>query len=218
VGLDVRRAFGALFGGVPVRWADDGHLGALAEAVASGAERVLYVGVGTGVGGGLVTGGEGVQGPGESFEIGHVITDPDGPPCRCGRRGCLQATAGGPAVLARAERLRGAPVSYAELRAGCAAAEPWACAAVDAACRRLALAITGVQELLHPELVVVGGGFAAGLPGFTEAVATHLRALVRAGGPCLPVRTSRFGGLSALHGALALARMSHHRGGAPTAP
>ncbi|WP_225829855.1 ROK family protein [Streptomyces sp. NK08204] len=207
-GLDVRRAMGELFPGTPFGWADDGDLGALAEAEATGCADVLYVGVGTGVGGGLTSGAGPLPGLGRgSFELGHVVTDPDGPRCRCGRRGCLQSTASGPATLARASRLRGAGTTYGRLRAGLADQEPWAVQAVDRTCHRIALAITGVRELLHPGLVVVGGGFAAGLPGFVDTVAHHLDALARPGVPAPPVQASCRGGLASLYGAVALARL-----------
>jgi kanosamine 6-kinase len=208
-GLDVRRAFRALFGDAPVRWADDGTLGALAEARAASCDDVLlYVGVGTGVGGGLVAGG--VLWPGldrGSFEIGHLVTDADGPMCQCGRRGCLQATASGPATLARAARLRGADVGYDELQQGLLADEEWAVQSVDRTCHRLAVAITGIRELLHPSVVVVGGGFAAGLPCFADMVEHHMASQARPGVPAPMVNLSLMGGLSTLHGAVALARM-----------
>lgn len=207
-GLDLRRTFRSVFGNTPMRWADDGDLGALGEARALGCDDLLYVGVGTGIGGGLIAGG--TLWPGldrGSFELGHVVTDADGPLCRCGRRGCLQATASGPATLTRATRLRRAPVEYDELQQGLLAGEEWAVQAVDRTCHRLAVAITGVRELLHPGTVVVGGGFAAGLPVFVDLVAHHLATLARPGVPAPVVRASQMGPLSTLHGAVALARL-----------
>ncbi len=208
VGLDLRKTLRSVLGDTPMRWADDGDLGALGEARALGCDDLLYVGVGTGVGGGLIADGTLRPGPDRgSFELGHLVTDADGPTCRCGRRGCLQATASGPATLARATRLRGAPVEYEELRRGLLVDEEWAVQAVDRSCHRLAVAITGVRELLHPGTVVVGGGFAAGLPGFADRIAHHLAVLARPGVPAPVVRASLLGPLSTLHGAVALARL-----------
>jgi kanosamine 6-kinase len=208
IGLDLRRTFRSVFGDTPTRWADDGDLGALGEARALGSDDLLYVGVGTGVGGGLVARGRLWPGPERgSFELGHLVTDVDGPICRCGRRGCLQATASGPATLTRATELRGAAVGYDELRRGLPAGEEWAVRAVDRTCHRLAVAITGVCELLHPGTVVVGGGFAAGLPQFADMVASHVADLARPGVPAPVVRTSLMGSVSTLHGAVALARL-----------
>ncbi|MFF5077640.1 ROK family protein [Actinoplanes sp. NPDC000266] len=207
IGLDLRSAFRSILGDTPARWADDGDLGALGEARALGCDDLLYVGVGTGVGGGLVADGRLWPGPDRgSFELGHLVTDADGPLCRCGRRGCLQAVASGPATLTRASELRGAPVGYDDLRRGLPAGAEWAVRAVDHACRRLAVAVTGVHELAHTTTVVVGGGFATGLPGFAGLVAHHVADLARPGVPAPMVRPSRLGARSTLHGAVTLAR------------
>lgn len=208
IGLDVRRTFRSLIGDTPVMWANDGDLGALAEAKAIGCDDLLYVGVGTGVGGGLIADGVLVPGLGRgAFEIGHLITDADGPLCQCGRRGCLQATASGPPTLARAARLRGASVMYEELQEGFLADAEWAVQSVERSCHRLAVAITSIRELLHPSLVVVGGGFAAGLPGFADTVSHHIAALTRPGVPAPVVKQSLIRGLSTLHGAIVLAQL-----------
>ncbi|MFB6891363.1 ROK family protein [Kitasatospora sp. NPDC056327] len=207
-GFDLVPALRRLFPDAAVAWADDGDLAALAEAVNAGCGHLVYLGVGTGVGGGAVHGGAPLPGPGRgSFEAGHVIVDRRGPVCDCGRRGCLQAVASGPATLRRAELLRGAPVEYAELRTGLAEGAPWAEQAVEETCSALAAAVVSLGELFHPELTVLGGGFAEGLPGFTARVAARTAALARPGGPVPAIRPAVLGGLSSLHGALALARL-----------
>ncbi|MDT8909771.1 ROK family protein [Amycolatopsis sp. PS_44_ISF1] len=208
-GLALGPALRTLFPGSAVAWADDGDLAALAEARAGGCADLLYAGVGTGIGGGLVRGGELCPGPGRgSFELGHVVVDLDGARCVCGRRGCLQAIASGPATLARAAELRGAPVTFDELRQGLRDERPWAAGAVGRTARALAAAVTGVGELLHPQRFVLGGGFAAGLPELAGSVAEHLAELARPGRPALPVRPATLGGRSSLRGAVALARLS----------
>ncbi|MEU1504509.1 ROK family protein [Kitasatospora sp. NPDC005748] len=206
-GLPLGPALRALFPGAAVVWADDGDLAALAEAEAAACADLLYLGVGTGIGGGLVLGGRLCPGPAHgSFELGHLVVELDGPVCVCGRRGCLQATASGPATLARAERLRGAPVTFDELRAGLRAGQSWAVTALDRTGRALAAAAVGVAELLHPRLAVLGGGFAAGIPELVDRTAEHLAALARPGLTPLPVAPARLGGLSSLRGAVLLAR------------
>jgi kanosamine 6-kinase len=206
-GHDVGASLRALFPDAKVAWADDGDLGALAEAHAAGCDDLLYTGVGTGVGGGLVLRGELCPGLGRgSFEIGHMIVDRRGPRCVCTRRGCLQAVASGPATLARAARLRGAAVTFDELRQALPGGQPWAVSAIERTSRALAAAIAGVHELLDPRLVLVGGGFAAGVPDFVPLVSGHLAELARPGRTLPPVRPARLGGLSSLRGAVALAR------------
>ena len=85
----------------PARWsfADDGDLAALAESRAAGCASLVYVGLGTGVGGGAVLDGS-LLGRRGAMEIGHTIIAPEGPACTCGRLGCLQAIASGPAIEA----------------------------------------------------------------------------------------------------------------------
>ncbi|MEU3837216.1 ROK family protein [Streptomyces microflavus] len=196
-----------LFPDAAVRWADDGDLAALAEARHAGCDHVAYLGVGTGVGGGVVHGGASLPGPGlGSCEVGHLVVDRRGPRCDCGRRGCLQATASGPATLRRAARLRGGPVDFAALRTGLAEGAAWAEEAVEETCDGLAAAFVSLAELFHSRLSVLGGGFADGLPGLAARVADRSAALSRTGFPAPPLRPAALGGLSSLHGALALAR------------
>ncbi|MGW2620031.1 ROK family protein [Streptomyces sp. NPDC001500] len=206
-GLDLRGALREVFGAAEVLCADDGDLAALAEAHAAGRPDLLYLGVGTGVGGGIVLGGRLLPGPSRgSCEIGHLIVDRAGERCDCGRRGCVQSVASGPAVLRRAARARGAEVTFPELARAFADGTPWAADAVREACAALAAAAVGVGELLGPAVVVVGGGFAAALAGFTETLAQEAARLARPGFPPPPVEPARLGGLSSLHGAVLLAR------------
>lgn len=206
-GVDLGGALRGIFGTTKVSCADDGDLAALAEAHAAGCDDLLYLGVGTGVGGGIVRGGRPLPGPARgSCEIGHLIVDRSAERCDCGRRGCVQAVASGPAVLRRAARARGTEVTFADLARALADGTPWARDAVREGCAALAAAAVGVSELLRPALVVVGGGFAGGLPGFTDTVAVETARLARPGHPPPPVEPARLGGLSSLHGAVLLAR------------
>jgi kanosamine 6-kinase len=206
-GTDLGGALRTLFPGTAVAWADDGDLGALAEAQAADCDDLLYLGIGTGIGGGLVMKGEPCPGPAHgSFEIGHTVVELDGPQCVCGRRGCLQAIASGPATLRHAARLRGSEVSYDVLRQAWYDGEPWAVDALRRTCRALAAAAVGVQELLHPRLLLIGGGFANGIPGLHTLVSDQLAELARPGLPQLEVGPAALGALSSLRGAVALAR------------
>lgn len=207
-GTDLDASLRALFPGAAIGWADDGDLGALAEARAAGCDDLLYLGVGTGVGGGLVLGGAPCPGLGRgSFEIGHMIVEMGGARCVCGRRGCLQAIASGPATLHRAAQLRGAEVTFDELRQALRDGLSWAVTAVDRTCHALAAAVTGVRELVHPARVLIGGGFAAGIPEFVDRVSGHLAELARPGQVSPAVEPATLGGLSSLRGAVSLARL-----------
>lgn len=106
-GLDLVAELRRMLPGTAVAVADDGDLAALAEARAAHLDDVLYVGVGTGIGGGSVLGGDLCPGPTRgSFELGHIIVDRTGPHCDCGRQGCAQSRASGRAILRRATELR----------------------------------------------------------------------------------------------------------------
>nr|WP_253267729.1 ROK family protein [Streptomyces asoensis] len=206
-GLDLGGALREVFGTAEVVCADDGDLAALAEAQAAGRPDLLYLGVGTGVGGGIVHGGRLLPGPSRgSCEIGHLIVDRSGELCDCGRRGCVQSVASGPAVLRRAARARGTEVTFPELVKALADGTSWAADAVREGCAALAAAAVGVGELLRPAVVVVGGGFADALPGFTETVGAETARLARPGFPPPSVEPARLGGLSSLHGAVLLAK------------
>lgn len=206
-GVDLIAELTALLPDARIRCADDGDLAALAEADRAGCRDVVYLGVGTGVGGGIVLDGQLVPGPGRgSCEVGHIVVDRSGERCDCGRRGCVQAVASGPATLRRAAAGRGAPVEYAGLRDAFAVGESWAVEAIEESCAALAAAAVSLGELVRPQQVVVGGGFAAGIPGFVACLAAHTARLGRPGVPPPPVRAARLGGLSSLHGAVLLAR------------
>jgi glucokinase len=175
-GLGVSHGLGARFG-LPVTVDNDATAAAWGESrlgASRGSDDSLFVGVGTGIGGGIITGGRLVRGAhGLAGEIGHVIVEPDGPLCGCGNRGCWEqvasglaiARAGGRAVaeepgstIARlaggdSRRATGELVTEAA-RDGDAAAV----AIVTAVARRLGEGIAGLVNVLDPDLVVVGGG------------------------------------------------------------
>ncbi|MBZ6286169.1 ROK family protein [Streptomyces olivaceus] len=205
-GLDLGEVLHELFPGARVGWADDGDLAALAEARAADAQDVVYVGVGTGIAGGVLVSGRPLPGRERgSCELGHLVVDRSGPVCTCGRRGCVQATASGPATLRRATDLRGVGVTFEELAGAFAAGTSWAVTAVRESCEAVAAAAVGVSELLALDLAVIGGGFARGIPGFTGEVDRAVAHLVRRG-QHITVREAALGGLSSLHGAVLLAK------------
>jgi Transcriptional regulator/sugar kinase len=88
--------------GVPVTVDNDANAGTLGEwmfGAGKGVNDLLYVNIGTGIGGGIVSGGKLVRGwRNLAGEIGHMTVKPDGPTCTCGRKGCLEALASGSAI------------------------------------------------------------------------------------------------------------------------
>ena len=137
----------------PALVANDADAGALGEWDAAGRPRepVCYVTVSTGVGGGVVVAGELVRGAHSlAGEIGHLTVEPGGEPCACGRRGCVETVASGPAIARRA----GARDALAAATAGDEAAQR---AFADAA-RALAVAVDALVAVVDPAVVAIGGG------------------------------------------------------------
>lgn len=92
--------------GLPAIVENDANAGALAEwmfGAGRGYSYVVYMTMGTGIGGGIVIDGKIYHGANDTAgEVGHQILLPDGPPCGCGKRGCLEALCSGPAIARRA--------------------------------------------------------------------------------------------------------------------
>ncbi|GII84198.1 kanosamine kinase [Sphaerisporangium siamense] len=209
IGFDLvaalRCRLGTLIDGAPVRVADDGGLAALAEARACGCPDLAFLGVGTGVGGGLVLDGEPFAG-GAAVELGHMVVHPGGPACSCGRDGCLQATASGPATLRRAAARRGGTVTAEDLVSAAVRGEDWAAATIAETATALAFAVVSLTEIVRPRRVHIGGGFGAAAPGLVPGVAAHVAALARTGRPVPVVAPAALGPRASLLGALLHAR------------
>jgi len=191
--------------GVDVCLENDASAAALGEhrfGAGRGTRHMLYITVSTGVGGGIIIEGELYRGAsGAAGELGHVIMDPDGPPCGCGARGCLEALASGTAIAGRGEELvaQGSSKLLAEMRQreGPLTAEMMkrAADAGDEACRRLfreaghhlGVALASYVNIFSPELILIGGGVARAAEYFMEEAEQTMRALAK-GEPLKHVR------------------------------
>jgi fructokinase len=156
--------------GRPIHFDNDANCFALAEARFGAAAPyragvVFGVILGTGVGGGVILSGEAWPGAqGIAGEWGHHAVyctraggGGDEPACYCGRRGCMELYASGPAVEADYARRSGAPLRLAEIarRAG---EDPHARAAIDALLDAFGRGLANVINILDPTAVVLGGG------------------------------------------------------------
>lgn len=149
--------------GIPVAAGHDVRAGLLGESrhgAAAGARSALFLPLGTGVASALLVEGTVLPGSAWRGEIGHVVLDPDGPPCGCGRRGCLEALAGAGAIGRLWSQASGQTGDAEVVAALVSAGDPVASAvwtrAVDAITRAIAPIVTAVGV----ERVVVGGGLA----------------------------------------------------------
>src|SRR5262245_21225655 len=175
------------FGGLPVRLHNDAICFAAGEhwrGAARGRTTMLGIVVSTGVGGGLVLDGRLINGAsGNAGHIGHVVVYPDGPPCVCGGRGCVEAIARGPALVEWAQAAGWRPdrpgLTAKELAADAAQGHGVARDALRRAGRALGIAIASATSLCDLEVVAVGGGLSqAGALLFEplqEALAVHAR-------------------------------------------
>jgi glucokinase len=163
-----------------IRLENDANVAALGEqwlGAARGIEHFLLLTLGTGIGGGLILDGELFTGEGQAGEPGHINIDPDGPPCGCGSRGCLEQFASATAARRRALE-RGLPreapgdlVRLAELARASAGPERELLAEVG---YDLGRGLAQVLVLLDVRTFVFGGGFSAALdvlePGIRRAL------------------------------------------------
>jgi glucokinase len=163
----LRERVAAAVPGVPVRLAGDGVCMAVGEhryGAGRGARFLLGIVVSTGVGGGLVLDGSGYGGrTGNAGHVGHVVVDPDGQPCSCGGRGCVETLAAAPALVrwARGNGWDAPPgVGAKELAGAAASGDPVAVRAFRRGARALAAMIASVAAVCDLDRVVIGGGVA----------------------------------------------------------
>ncbi|MFE6821914.1 ROK family protein [Streptomyces sp. NPDC057690] len=137
-----------------------------------GLSNFAVVTVGAGVGCGLVVHGRVVAGAhGVAGEIGHVTVDPDGPLCHCGNRGCVEAIAADPAILARIRERTGVEVTDTTEAVGLARrGDAHAREAYSRAGEAIGRGIATVANLLGPERVVISGEGLAAYDLFAEQI------------------------------------------------
>jgi len=167
--------------GVPVRLHNDAVCMAVGEHAQGGwgVDDLLGLVVSTGVGGGVISGGRLLDGArGNAGHVGHVVVEPDGPPCGCGGRGCVEAIARGPALVAWAAAQGCEATDGVSLAAEAATGHPVALSAFERAGRAVGTAIASAAAVLDVRVVVVGGGLSLVpqlWPPMRQAVKEHGR-------------------------------------------
>ncbi|EFD12204.1 sugar kinase [Mycobacterium tuberculosis T46] len=215
-GFPLRDRVAAAVPGVPVRLGGDGVCMALGEhwlGAGRGARFLLGLVVSTGVGGGLVLDGAPCLGrTGNAGHVGHVVVDPDGSPCPCGGRGCVETIASGPSLArwARANGWSAPPGAGAkELAEAAGAGDPVALRAFRRGAAALAAMIASVGAVCDLDLAVIGGGVAKSgrllFEPLRAALADHARLDFLAG---LRVVPAELGGAAGLVGAARLAAIA----------
>jgi predicted NBD/HSP70 family sugar kinase len=150
---------------VPVLVENNTRLEAVAEftwGAGRGSHDVLYLGLSTGIGSGLLVDGNlhrgGARGGGG--EIGHISADPAGDPCPCGNRGCLVQFASLPAVLKTLAPVLGADAGIDDLLAAAADGQPDTVRVLREAGEATGRVLANICNLLNPERIIVGGELA----------------------------------------------------------
>jgi len=175
---------------------NDATCAAIAEwklGAAVGVDDAVVVTLGTGIGGGLIVGGRVVRGHnGFAGEVGHMVVDPNGPSCPCGRRGCWERFASGSALGAMARavmragglmRLGSVVADVSEVRGEhvCELAEAGDSQArgiVDEFAHWVAIGLVGLANILDPACIVIGGGLARSHEVVMEPVRRHFADLL----------------------------------------
>jgi glucokinase len=172
---DLARIFG-----VQVAMENDADASALAEAAwGAGKDKkcLIYVTVGTGIGGGVILDGQLYRGVGGSHpEFGHHVIDPSGPLCVCGFRGCWESLAAGPAMVLWMES--NMPKDYPHrdnltAKRICELArtgDELARQAVDREAHYLGLGLANLVTLFTPDAIVLGGSVMKSAPLFLEEI------------------------------------------------
>jgi len=179
---EVERAYG-----VPVKVENDANAAALAEAywgAGRGYRHIFYTCIGTGIGTGIVFDKRIYNGrTGAAPEGGHMSIDYDGPRCGCGKPGCIEVLAAGPAIARRARAKlasgKSPRSSLLDLAHGnidavtgemvgqaYAAGDPLAKQTLQETIKLLSLWLSNIVDLVEPDVIIIGGGVAAMLSPF----------------------------------------------------
>ena len=150
---------------LPIHVDNDANLGALSEfhwGAGRATASLAYLKVATGIGAGLVVDGRLFHGAGGTAgEIGHTTIDENGPICRCGRRGCLETFAAGPALLELLRPSLGPDLTLEGVLERAVDGDPGCQRAIADAGRHIGQALGNLCNLINPERIVVGGSLGA---------------------------------------------------------
>ena len=209
---------------VPVRVDNDGNAAALAEALwgaGRGFHNVFCATIGTGIGTGIVCGGRIYHGrTGAAAEGGHMSIDYRGPRCGCGKLGCIEALASGPAIARRAsekiagggnsiilEKAAGNPARITSEMVGQSylAGDPLAKDVLLETAMFLTVWLGNIVDLLEPDVMIIGGGAGAMLKPFFQEVQTGFsRWCVNSRSQEIPLVAAHYGADAGIAGGAAL--------------
>jgi glucokinase len=169
---------------VPAVLENDVNAAALGEqrhGAGNGALNVICVFVGTGVGGGIVSGGTLLRGAtGNAAEVGHILFRPGGRTCGCGRAGCVEAYAGGTHIPAYYAELGGEPgLTASRIWQLAEKADPFALIVKADAVKALVTLLVNLQTLFDAKRIVLGGGVIRHVKGLFAEVKREMASYLK---------------------------------------
>ncbi|MDA8229603.1 MAG: ROK family protein [Desulfitobacterium hafniense] len=212
---------------IPVCVENDANAAAIAEhriGAGKGSTDMVYVTISTGIGGGLILGGQLYRGATfAAGEIGHIVVETEGPLCNCGGMGCVESLASGPATARRAVAriMRDERSSISELVGGqlervsaetvyqaAANGDQLAREVVYQSGKYIGIALASVVNILNPQVIVVGGGVSkAGDLLFKPLLENLTCRVMKAQRNSVQVIPAKFGNFSAVLGAALLSTL-----------
>jgi glucokinase len=218
--------------GLPVFVDNDANVAALAEQLygaGRGADEMVLLTIGTGIGGGLILGGEVYRGAtGAGAELGHTVIDLDGPPCQgnCPGRGCIETLASGTALGREAREVAerepdsalGAMAAAGHAIDGkvvtelALAGDLTAIGVFNLIGSRLGAALVTFANIFEPKVIVIGGGVMAAGDLLLDPARKVLRERALRPMNETPVVAAQLGPDAGMIGAAAMARIEYERG------
>lgn len=206
-------------GNYKIEIANDANAVALGEwkfGAGQGTQSMLFLTVSTGIGGGIILDGRLIEGPkGLAGEIGHVVVDPNGRPCPCGRRGCLETVAAGPSMVRTALDLMAQTNQSTGMREKtnltafdidqlANQGDELAARVVRDAAACLGTVIGNAVNLLDVERVVIGGGVSRSGTIWWDTLRETVRSIILPWHEDVELRHSALGTNEGIWGAVAL--------------
>jgi glucokinase len=140
-----------------VRVENDANAAALGElcfGAGKGFRNLIYITISTGIGGGIIIDGKIYKGAlGTAGEVGHMVIEPKGPKCGCGKHGCLEALAAGPAIAKMAGKKSALDAEIAARKG-----DKKSLNAIKTAAKYIGIGIGNLNNILNPDIFVIGGG------------------------------------------------------------
>lgn len=188
-----------------------------------GLENFIFVKIGTGIGSGIVSNGKIHRGStGCAGDIGHICVDKNGPVCRCGNMGCLEAIAAGPAILSRAAQAassaasplmrqmmdaNGGVLRAEDVNLACRSGDITALEIVRSSGQLIGYTLAGLVNFFNPSHIFIGGG----VTNYGDHLLVSIRQAVLGRSTPLATRDlainySRMGSQVGVAGSIALAR------------